>query len=78
MITAYFWKDGQVVSYSNFTGTPEIRRAGLSGLYCVDVTTLTPEMRYGKYTIDGWSYIPLKDFPKEFLAMLMIMGVPYG
>lgn len=76
MITAYFWKNGQVVPFSDSTGATRVRDAGLSELYCVDVSATFNITRYGMYRSDGWHHIPLNTYPKEFLAMLLIMGVP--
>ena len=40
MISCYFWKDGQVIPYSGFTGVPTVLETELSGLYCIDVNSV--------------------------------------
>lgn len=77
MITAYFWRKGQVVTYSGFVEGSHIRGAHLINLYCVDMTVSNHVMRYGEFTKQGWRHVPLKEFPKEFLVMLLIMGVAH-
>lgn len=78
MITAYFWKDGKVVEYTDFTESSRVRRAALGKLFCVDMTATTPVLKYGMYSDYGWKHVPLSEFPKEFLAMLLIMGIGNG
>ena len=76
MITAYFWKDGEVVPFGEFPYVDNVRKARLEGLYCVDVLETVASQRYGMF-LPGkyWVSVPLEQFPKEFLASLLLLEV---
>lgn len=76
MITAYFWKDNQVVTFTQATYTDAIKSAGLANCYCIDVTCDSPGMRYGMSISTGWISVPFMNFPKEFKVHLLLLGVP--
>lgn len=71
---AHFWKDGQVVSVERDGG--EFTGRAIFDAPCVDERYDRHEIRYGLYEDrHTWKHIPLKDFPKEFRATLLLMGV---
>ena len=75
MINAYFWKDGEVVPFGKFSYVDNVRKAGLEGLYCVDVMETVASQRYGMFhPVECWVSVPLEQFPKEFLASLLLLG----
>ena len=75
MITAYFWKNGEVVPFGEFPYVDNVRKARLEGLYCVDVMEAVASQRYGMFhPVGRWVSVPLEQFPKEFLASLLLLG----
>ena len=75
MINAYFWKDGEVVPFGEFPYVDNVRKARLEGLYCVDVMETVASQRYGMFhPVECWVSVPLEQFPKEFLASLLLLG----
>lgn len=74
--TAYFWREGQLVEYFGETLVNEVARAGLSGLYAVDLTTPLPKGKFGMYKAgSAWRHIPLEKFPAEFRTTLLLLGI---
>lgn len=72
-----FWKEGQVFSQSLLSLT-EIKEA-LELLPCVDTWYPGPQARYGRFNKEEastWEHVPLEDFPPEFRATLLLLGVP--
>ena len=75
--TAYFWKEGKVVEFDAYSYVDNIRKAKLEGMYCVDVMEIEASQRYGMFhPVECWVSVPLEQFPKEFLAALLLMEVP--
>ena len=73
--TIYFWKDEQLHTYEGYDDQDSIRVAKFADCYAVYSGYETAHMRYGKYTKDGWRYIPLEEFPKAFRTHLLLLGI---
>lgn len=67
----YAWKDGQIHAFDLSSNAA----AGFYGCYMVDTNWKTPAFRYGIAAKERWKYLPLKAFPKEFRAALLLLGV---
>lgn len=76
MNTAYFWKDGELVEWRGRLGISSIPLS-LRNCWCVDVTDTEEYGRYGMYLRDPgqWRHRPLSEFPLEFRAALLLLGV---
>ena len=73
--TIYFWKNEQLHTYQGYNDTDSIRATQFMDCYAVDPSYAAASMRYGNYTRDGWRHVPLKDFPKEFCTILLLLGI---
>ena len=74
----YFWKGTEVlvVKEQLYVGIAEAYR----GLLCVDAFCASPPQRYGRFSAEKeslaqWGHIPIENFPPQFRATLLIMGV---
>lgn len=68
-----YWKDSKV----NVIHDKDITKQTWETIYecyCIDTDYLDNKSRYGKYN-NGWHHIPFEDFPPEFKATLLIMGI---
>jgi len=72
--TAYFWKEGEIVEFSDFPAVDNVVKANLNRLYCVDITTKYHQQRYGIFQ-DSWVHHPVETFPLEFRTALLLLGV---
>ena len=71
----YFWKDGAVVVrpwQCDMAWFLDVR-----GIPSVDAQETHPEMRYGVFNVNGggWRHTPIANFPPEFRAHLLLLGV---
>ena len=74
--TAYFWREGQLVEYFGGTLVNNVSKAGLLGLYAVDLTTPLPMGKFGIYkACSAWEHVPLDKFPPEFRTALLLLGI---
>ena len=73
--TIYFWKDEQLHTYKGYSDTDSIRDTQFMDCYAVDSGNTKVDMRYGRYTWDGWRHIPLEEFPKVFRTHLLLLGI---
>ena len=73
--TIYFWKNEQLHTYEGDNDAASIRTAKFTNCYAVDSVNAVVDMRYGKYTKDGWEHIPLDEFPKQFRTNLLLLGI---
>jgi len=73
MITAYFWKKGKCVEYSESPTIGAVKAAGLSDYPCVDLTCEAAGLRYGLFAKEGWQSIPYANMPKELLAHVLLL-----
>jgi len=77
----YFWDDEReevIVHDTPFaitTGSVSKLKPQVFGMYCLDPHHTDPEPRYGKFVPHQWVPIPLEEFPSQFKAWLLIMGV---
>ena len=71
----YFWKNEQLHTYQGDSDTDSIKDTQFMECYGVDSSNAATSMRYGKYTKNGWKHIPLDEFPKEFRANLLLLGI---
>lgn len=76
MSATYFWDGKKVRSFGEqfFMATAEKHHQ--LGRFCVDGFRTDPEMRYGKFGQNtSWEHVPIEQFPKEFRAHLLLLGV---
>ena len=73
MSACYFWKDGKVIQIDHEVYAAEASSRKLNDCPSVDTFSNNPDMRYGRFLKhSGWVTYPLKTFPKEFRAWLLI------
>jgi hypothetical protein len=65
----FYWYEGKVVR------TSDLNSRDHHGLLCVDTSSTDPRERYGKFDHMGWRHVRLQNFPKEFQAHLLLLGV---
>lgn len=86
-MSVYFWKDDRVmVIAKNLTVLDFNQSSMFKYLYCpcVDTNGLDLNDRYGMFIHEGggwiakvrWDSVPITDFPAEFRAHLLLLGVP--
>lgn len=74
MSKAYFWKNGEVISITSQPYISLVASLGYSGLPCVDLYEINDAGKYGYFSHnEGWLPIPYDEFPKDFLATLLLI-----
>jgi len=71
----YFWKNEQLHTYEGDSDTDSIKETQFIDCYAVDSAHAAINMRYGRYTEDGWKHILLDEFPKAFRTNLLLLGI---
>lgn len=74
MSACYFWKDGEVITVNQSVMQSYAEKHKLNYMYSVDTFDLKDSyLSYGMFIpTKGWVHFPLKTFPKEFRAWLLI------
>lgn len=83
----YFWVNNEVVAVPRKMIPASFKMSDgeldkYVGCYCVDTYRTDADQRYGRFVHDhsiacgiDWEYVPFEDFPPEFKANLLLLGV---
>ena len=73
--TILFWDGEKVIEYFGETHADSIRGTNYLNHTAVDLTHTGTTGRYGYYGHQGWEHLPLNEFPPEFRANLLLLGI---